>query len=664
MTQPVANHFFTSLPPLTGGQETIFALGAGFFGYQILAELVHNFAQEHFENWNIRPTYATAVLTLFWIGFIASSSSTLLVYFCFVGTGLMAFAIYRSPLSLESPPPSGLLDMVAEAQSHPEWKYCLPNEALIPLLETALKHPDKQSVMLLGDSKIGKTLQIEHLAWMLKHKKIPQGSPLEKSRIFRWDNNKSATIQELIRFFKNHPNAFFFIDMQPGEILTFYSARSAMGRGELRLIGTATSNVFKKDFASSDILDGLWHQLPINEPTREECVKILQIKIPLLVKEYGNLSITEEALNAVILLSKLIWPQLKQPASAFDLLNRICSHLVGNPLAASSESPIKINAKAIIQGAIKAQLIDKDFELSLLQKGSSPPSGLLDMELEAQAHPEWEYCLPNETLIPKIVMAQAESWKKSILLVGQTTNTTLLIQNLCWKIKNKKIPQIKNLENLRIVKLNPTQLMDDGNHNSEKKKDIVEIIEYLANRPNTICIIENASFLVKGPSFYSDKDRGFIVAIKEALSDGKLRLIGTTSTLNYKESSSLTDRDDILQAEKLWTVHQVPELTLVQCTELLMQAKEDIAHRYSGIKIDDEAIKTAAILAEAYKVNNQGLWEVAYDLISQGCAQELISQKTGPSLTKEDLIRVVLEQKMSNDSYEKIKEFVDKKLSN
>jgi ATP-dependent Clp protease ATP-binding subunit ClpA len=95
-----------------------------------------------------------------------------------------------------------------------------------------------------------------------------------------------------------------------------------------------------------------------------------------------------------------------------------------------------------------------------------------------------------------------------------------------------------------------------------------------------------------------------------------------------------------------------------------MQAKEDIAHRYSGIKIDDEAIKTAAILAEAYKVNNQGLWEVAYDLISQGCAQELISQKTGPSLTKEDLIRVVLEQKMSNDSYEKIKEFVDKKLSN
>jgi ATP-dependent Clp protease ATP-binding subunit ClpA len=945
MTHPVINNFFNVLPPLNGGQRAVFALGAGIFGYQILAELVHNFAQEHFENWNVPPAYATSALTLLWVGFIASSSSALSVYFCFVATGTMAFAIYRSPFHLGSPPPSGLSDMIAEAQFHPEWEYCLPNETLVPLLETALKHPDKQSVMLLGDGAIGKTLQIEHLAWMLKNKKISQGSPLEKLRIFRWDGNETADLQGLARFFKNHPNAFLFIDTQPRQLLTFCSIQFAMGRGELRLIGTATPEVFKKDFAHDDISNGLWHQLPMNESNREQCIKVLEIKIPLLVKKYGPLSITKEALDTAVLLSKFIWPTLKQPVSAFDLLNRVCPHLIRNSATSSSESSVKIDEQAIIQGSIKAQLIDKDFELSLLQKGSSPPPGLLDMEVEAQSYPEWEYCLPNEELIPvfettlnhpdkqsimllgdpgtgktlqvehlawrlkfkkfpknfslekvrifkwdkynlpqkieevlkyfkanphaylfidknhkfagardfedneliqsamqrgelriigtatpeeytkrfapkdtlnrlwhqlpmnepnrlqcaqileiklpslikkygnfnitngalfvvaalskmiwpklkhpdsafdllnrmccyavknlapsslsgfvtidiqeiiqgaksaqliekdfdqnrlqlilnppkqtstsstqnllpsgltdmvaeveahpewayganadnlisKIVMAQAESWKKSILLSGHTTNTTLLMQNLCWRIKNKKIPNIGNLDKLKIVKLNPNRLMDDGTHSSDKKKDIEKIIEYLRNRPNTICIVENASFLVKRSSFLSDEDRGSTLAIKEALSDGKLKLVGT-----IKGDSVLIDKDDTTQTEKLWIVHQVPELTLLQCTELLMQAKEDIARRYSGIKIDEEAIKAAAILAEAFKAN-KSLWEMAYDLISQGCTQELLSKNTEHSLTKEDLISVVLVQKISNDHRQKITALVDKRLNN
>ena len=951
MAHPALKNSLTFLPPLTSGQKAIFVLGTGVFAYQVLADVIHNFAQERFERWGIHPKSAAGALTLGGVAVLAFSSPSWVVYFCFVVTGILAFAIYRSPLTLGAPPPSGLLDMVAEAGSHPEWEYCLPHETLVSLIETALKHPDKQSLVLVGDSKIGKTLQIEHLAWMLKNQKLPQSSPIAKIRIFRWDDNKATDLGELLRFFKNHPDAFLFIDTQPRKLLTFYNVQAAMQRGELRLIGTATSKEYAEIFAPSDVVEGLWHQLQVNEPTSEQCMKILEIKTHLLTQKYGPLTLTKEALETAILLSKLIWPKLKQPASAFDFLNRACPHLVGNSPTTSAAMPVKIDAQDLLQAAIKAQLINQDFDIAQLQKGEPVPSGLVDMEAEAGSHPEWKYCLSHEALlhllettlshpdkqsimlvgdpgtgktlqiehlawmlknqklpksspiakirifrwdkynppkkieevlqffkdnphahlfidknhkfandssysdkfdnnqtltpamqrgelrliatatpkeytehfaptdildrlwhqlpmseptkeqcikileiklpllikeygnftitgealltvvalskmiwpklkhpdsafdllnrlcswatknlsppssagvvaidtpeilqgaknaqliekefdetqlqlvlnpskqalatsvqdllpsgltdmvteveshpewayganadllIPKIVMAQAESWKKSILLFGHSTNTTLLIQNLCWRIKNKKLPQIKNLENVKILKLNPNQLMDDGDHGSKKKKGIKQTIEYLANRPNTICIVENASFLVKGSSFFSDKDRRSTLAIKEALSDGKLRLIGTISTLN-KDNNILIDKDDAIQTEKLWIIHQVPELTLLQCAELLLQAKEDIARRYSGIKIDEEAIKTAAILAEAYR-STKSLWESAYDIVCQGCTQELLSKHSDHTLIKEDLIKVVLHQKMTNDPQEKLRELVNKKL--
>lgn len=668
------------MTPLPGGQKVLFALGTGIFAYQILTELVHRVAQEHFENQDVNPTYVVGVLTMCCIGVIASCTSPLLIYFCFATTGIMAFILYRSPISLGSPPPSGLLDMVAAAEFHPEWGYCLPDETLLPLLETALKHPDKQNIILLGDTKIGKTLQIEYLAWMLKHKKLPKNSPLEKLRLFAWGNDDptDVAITSILKFFKDHPNAFFFIDRIPHNLLTFGKIQSAMQRGELRLIGTATSDEYREKFASDNTLNGLWHQLPMNEPSKEQCVKILEMKIPLLLKKYGGLSVSKEALDVAILLSKMIWPKLKQPASAYDLLNRICPYVVTG--MSPSSSGLVIGAKEIIQGAKEARLIENDFDLSQLnppkQDLSSSatqellPVGLIDMIAQAESHPEWAYGANIDDLIPKIVTAQAESWRKSILLQGHQTNINLLIQNLAWRIKNKTLPSLALLEHIRIVRLNPNQLLNDGSYGSAKGEVVKKIIEYLVSRPNTICVIENANFLLEEPSLLSNNDRKAILAITEALSEGKLRLIGTIPGLDFKNKDTQNKELQIIlsfesknpQMEQYWMIHEVPELESHQCIKLLIQAKENIERRYSGIKIAEEVAKASVILAKAYKPQNKSLWESAYDLLCQGCTQKLLSKNTDSTLATQDLAIVVINQKMTKDPYRKLLEIVEKKL--
>src|SRR3954464_12225668 len=83
----------TLLPPAPGqtsAPKGLVVLGTGVFAYQIIAELIHKVAQEHLENRGIHPTFVTTVLTLCWIGFIASSTSPLLVHFCFIATGILA----------------------------------------------------------------------------------------------------------------------------------------------------------------------------------------------------------------------------------------------------------------------------------------------------------------------------------------------------------------------------------------------------------------------------------------------------------------------------------------------------------------------------------------------------------------------------------------------
>src|SRR3569832_426721 len=180
-------------PSLASEQKILFALGAGIFGYQVIAELVHKFAQQRLENWSIRPAYSTRILTLCWIGFIMTSTSLLLVQCCFIATGVMAFVIYRPPFVLGNPPlselPKGLIDMVAQVETHPEWAYGANAEDLVPKFLIAQAESWKQNILLFGHTT-NINILVQNLAWKIKNNKLPAILNLENIKKNRLDSKQ------------------------------------------------------------------------------------------------------------------------------------------------------------------------------------------------------------------------------------------------------------------------------------------------------------------------------------------------------------------------------------------------------------------------------------------------------------------------------------------
>ena len=196
----------------------------------------------------------------------------------------------------------------------------------------------KNNPCLIGEPGVGKTAIVEGLAQKIQLGSVP--SILKGKRLvcvdmvsmvagakYRGDfeDRLKSLIDEVIKY----QDIILFID----EIHTIVGAggaegaidasnilKPALARGELQCIGATTIDEYKKYIERDAALERRFHPVIIDEPSKEETLKILE-GLRERYEEYHEVTITDEALKAAVELTHRYLPDRYLPDKAIDVMD-------------------------------------------------------------------------------------------------------------------------------------------------------------------------------------------------------------------------------------------------------------------------------------------------------------------------------------------------------
>ncbi|NUM25707.1 MAG: ATP-dependent Clp protease ATP-binding subunit [Candidatus Buchananbacteria bacterium] len=206
-----------------------------------------------------------------------------------------------------------------------------------------LSRRTKNNPVLVGKSGVGKTAIAEGLAQMIAGKKVPK--ILENKKVLALDltgiiagTKYRGEFEKRIKQIADEITAakrsiILFID----EIHTLAEAggaegaidaddilKPALARGDLQVIGATTAEEYKKFIKKDVTLDRRLHPILVDEPTKEETVKILE-GIKRKYEQFHKVNITKEAILAAVHLAEQHIKNKSFPDKAIDLMDEAAS---------------------------------------------------------------------------------------------------------------------------------------------------------------------------------------------------------------------------------------------------------------------------------------------------------------------------------------------------
>ena len=216
-----------------------------------------------------------------------------------------------------------------------------------------LSRRSKNNPVLIGEPGVGKTAIAEGLAERIASGDVPE--ELLDKRVLSLDLSGMVAgtkyrgefeerIKNTLNEVKKDGNVILFID----ELHTIVGAGSAEGavdaanilkpalsRGEIRVIGATTLNEYRKYIEKDAALERRFQPVTVGEPTPEATLEILK-GLRDRYEAHHKLTITDEALDAAVQLSKRYIGDRFLPDKAIDLMDEAASQV---RMTAESSSP-------------------------------------------------------------------------------------------------------------------------------------------------------------------------------------------------------------------------------------------------------------------------------------------------------------------------------------
>ncbi len=197
----------------------------------------------------------------------------------------------------------------------------------------------KNNPLFVGDPGVGKTAIAEGLAKKIVENSIP--SIMKKSILFsldmgallagtRYRGDFEERLKAVLKELESVPQAILFID----EIHTVIGAgatsgssmdasnllKPSLGNGSLRCIGSTTYKEFKNYFEKDRALVRRFQKIDINEPTKDESIKILS-GLKSYYENHHNIKYSKDSIISAVELSHKYISDRKLPDKAIDVLD-------------------------------------------------------------------------------------------------------------------------------------------------------------------------------------------------------------------------------------------------------------------------------------------------------------------------------------------------------
>lgn len=215
-------------------------------------------------------------------------------------------------------------------------------EAELDRVIQILSRRSKNNPCLIGEPGVGKTAIAEGLAIMIANGKAPARLQDKEIQLLdltalvagtQFRGQFESRVKGLIEEVKAAGNIILFIDevhslvnagdsegsMSAGNIL-----KPALSRGEIQVIGATTLKEYRKYIEKDAALERRFQPVMIEEPSVDECIKVLTGVRPYY-EGYHGVTIPDEIITMAVHLSERYITDRFLPDKAIDLLDEACA---------------------------------------------------------------------------------------------------------------------------------------------------------------------------------------------------------------------------------------------------------------------------------------------------------------------------------------------------
>jgi ATP-dependent Clp protease ATP-binding subunit ClpA len=212
-------------------------------------------------------------------------------------------------------------------------------ETEVETITQILARRNKNNVIMLGDPGVGKTIIVEGLARRISEGDVPE--ILENTTIWSLDiaslvagtkfrGDFEERMKQVIQAFASLPNAVMFIDEihmimgagggSSGAMDAANLLKPALSRGEIRCIGSTTTEEYRKHFEKDRALQRRFQRVDVDEPSIDDSKRILHA-ISTYYTQFHGIGYTTEALDAAVTLTARHIHNRFLPDKAIDLID-------------------------------------------------------------------------------------------------------------------------------------------------------------------------------------------------------------------------------------------------------------------------------------------------------------------------------------------------------
>lgn len=217
----------------------------------------------------------------------------------------------------------------------------------------------------------------------------------------------------------------------------------------------------------------------------------------------------------------------------------------------------------------------------------------------------------REREIRRVIQILSRRGKNNPCLIGEPgVGKTAIAEGLARQIVDGLVPD--TVADKRVVTLDLSGMVAGSKYRGEFEERIKKVIREVINAGNVLLFLDELHTIIGAGGAEGALDASNI--LKPALSRGELQLIGATTIEEYRK---YIEKDAALERRFQPVTVEEP---MVEATVAILQGLRERYESHHQVVITDEAIMTAAKMADRY-INDRFLPDKAIDLIDEAASR-------------------------------------------
>lgn len=243
-----------------------------------------------------------------------------------------------------------------------------------------LNRKTKNNPVLIGEPGVGKTAVVEGLAQAIVAEQVPDSLANKKILLLSLSDviagtkyrgefeermksiiDEATKVDNEIILFIDEMHTLTGTGSAEGSMDAANILKPALSRASLQIIGATTIDEYRKNIEKDRGLERRFQSVLIEEPSTEDCVKIIQ-GLRSTYEDFHNLIITDEAIKAAVQLSQRYITERFLPDKAIDLMDEAAALKGSRSQATTPEIQAKKEEIAKIEKKIEKEVLAQEYE--------------------------------------------------------------------------------------------------------------------------------------------------------------------------------------------------------------------------------------------------------------------------------------------------------------